>query len=56
MARQRGGIYGGGRQYFSVTLYFIKLTVFLDLWLSKLTADSYLRYDVVNYGDFCYSW
>ena len=46
-------MYGGGRQYISFTLYVIKVTVFLDLWLSKFTIDSYLRYNVVNYGDFC---
>ena len=53
VSRQRGSIYGGGRQYVSFTVYFVKLTVFLDLWLSKFTIDNYLRYDVVNYGDFC---
>ena len=31
----------------------MKLTLFLDLWASKFTVDSYLRYDIVNYGDFC---
>lgn len=55
MSRQRASAYGGGRQYFSLTLYFVKLTLYLDLWLSKLTADNYVRYDIVNYGDFCTS-
>jgi len=45
--------FGGGRQYVSLTLYFFKITLYLDLWLSKITADSYLRYDVIQYGDFC---
>jgi len=51
--RQRAAAFGGGRQYVSLTFYFFKLTLFLDLWLSKFTADSYMRYDIVNYGDYC---
>ena len=51
--RQRGAVYAGGRNYFSFTLYAVRLYIFLDLWLGKATAENYLRYDVVNYGDFC---
>ena len=51
--RQRGSVFAGGRQYVSFTLYAIRLYVFLDLWAGKATAESYLRYDIVNYGGFC---
>ena len=51
--RQRAGIYGGGRQFFTITLYVIKLTVFVDIWLSKVTFDNYLRYNITKYSDPC---
>ena len=52
--RQRASAFGGGRQYISLTLYVVRITLFLDLWLSKVTADSYMRYDVVNHdNDMC---
>ena len=54
VSRQRVSAFGGGRQFFSVTFYVVRLTLYLDLWLTKLTADSYMRYDVVNHnGDMC---
>ena len=34
----------------------VRLTLFLDLWVAKVTADSYMRYDVVNHNnDMCAS-
>ena len=51
--RQRGAVYGGGRNYVSFTLYVIKFTLFGDLWLGKATAENYLSYDIVNYQNFC---
>ena len=52
--RQRASAFGGGRQYISITLYVVRLTLFLDLWLTKVTADSYMRYDIVNHdNDMC---
>ena len=53
VARQRASLFAGGRQWFSVTLYAVRFYLFLDLYLGKATADNYVRYDVVNYGDFC---
>ena len=51
--RQRVGVYGGGRQFFTIMLYIIKITVFADLWISKFTFDNYLRYNIVKYSDPC---
>ena len=51
--RQRGSLFAGGRQYFSFTLYAVRIYAFLDLWAGKATAESYLRYDIVNYEGFC---
>ena len=53
VSRQRISVYGGGRNYVSLTLYVVKVTIFFDLWLSKITADHYIRYDIVNYRDYC---
>ena len=53
MSRQKVAVYAGGRQYLQLTLYAFRFYVFLDLWLGKGSVDSYLRYDIVNYGDFC---
>jgi len=53
--RQRMGTYAGGRQYVSFLLgNIIRLTFFFDVWFSKVTFfDNYLRFDVINYNDFC---
>ena len=53
VSRQRVSAYGGGRNFVSLTLYVVRVTVFFDVWLSKITADHYIRYDIVNYGDYC---
>eukprot|EP00353_Schmidingerella_taraikaensis_P011817 CAMPEP_0185582198 /NCGR_PEP_ID=MMETSP0434-20130131/20130_1 /TAXON_ID=626734 ORGANISM="Favella taraikaensis, Strain Fe Narragansett Bay" /NCGR_SAMPLE_ID=MMETSP0434 /ASSEMBLY_ACC=CAM_ASM_000379 /LENGTH=96 /DNA_ID=CAMNT_0028200961 /DNA_START=253 /DNA_END=540 /DNA_ORIENTATION=+ len=53
--RQRASVYAGGRQYFSFTIYAVRIYLFLDLWAGKVTAENYLSYDIVNYGDFCYA-
>lgn len=53
--RQRLGIYAGGRQYISFLLGNIfRLTFYGDIWLSKITFfDNYMRFDIVNYDEFC---
>lgn len=52
--RQRLHFYLGGRNYVTVGVGFAKLTIYLDVFAARLTAlDNYMRYDVVNYGDFC---
>ena len=53
--RQIGAIFGGGRQYFSITAYFVRVNLYLDLWLSKLTVDNYMAYNIVEKKDFCQS-
>ena len=54
VSRQRVSAFGGGRQYLSLTFYVVRLTLFLDLWVAKFTADSYMRYDIVNHdNDMC---
>ena len=55
VSRERVSAYGGGRQYFSVTLWYLKFTVFLDLWASKITVDNYQRINIVEYSDFCFA-
>ena len=52
--RLRANLYAGGRNYFILYLGPIKVQFFLDVWGAKLTFfDNYIRYDIVNYGDFC---
>ena len=53
VTRQRVSAFGGGRQFVSLTFFFAKVTLYLDLWLSKITVDNYMRYDIVNYRDYC---
>ena len=53
--RQIAAVFGGGRQYFSVTAYFIRVNLYLDLWLSKLTLDNYMAYNIVENKDLCQS-
>ena len=52
--RLRFNLFAGGRNYFTIYLKEIKLIFFLDVWGAKWTFfDNYLRYDIINYGDFC---
>ena len=52
--RQRLHMYLGGRNYIQLGTGFAMLTLYLDVWGARLTMlDNYMRYDVVNYGDFC---
>lgn len=51
--RQRFGVYGGGRQWVTFTLYFIRITVYADVWLTRFMMDSYQRIDIINYKNFC---
>ena len=46
--------YFGGRTYVTINLYWIKFHGFFDLWGAKVMFfDNYMRYDIVNYKDFC---
>lgn len=51
--RQRLGVWGGGRQWVTFTLFFIRITLYADAWLTRFLIDSFLRMDIVNYSDFC---
>ena len=52
--RQMLRIYLGGRNYFTVLAGYVKITFFLDVWGVNATfLDNYMRYDIVNYGNFC---
>ena len=37
---------------------YVKIKLFLDIWGVNAVIDNYLQYDIINYGDFCYttSW
>ena len=44
----------GGRQYVTIKLGYVRLHGFFDLWGAKATFfDNFMRYDIVNYKDFC---
>ena len=44
----------GGRNFLSIVLGYVKIHAFLDLWGGKMSFfDSFMRYDIVNYTDFC---
>ena len=52
--RQRLHLYLGGRNYISIGTGFAKFNLYLDVWGANFTfLDNYMRYDIVNYGDFC---
>jgi len=51
--RQLLHAYVGGRNYLYLNLKYVKIKLFLDIWGGKITADNYMRYDVIDYGDFC---
>ena len=52
--RQRLNLYLGGRNFVQVAFGWVKFYVYFDVWGAKLTyLDNYMRYDVVNGGDFC---
>ena len=52
--RLRFNLYAGGRNYLQLYLGYIKLQFFFDVWGAKFTFfDNYVRYDIINYGDFC---
>ena len=51
--RQLFHVYVGGRNYVNFYLGYINIKLFLDVWGANMTADNYLRYDIIDYGDFC---
>ena len=51
--RQLVHAYVGGRNYLNLNLGYLKIKLFLDIWGAKMTADNYMRYDIIDYGDFC---
>lgn len=47
-------VYAGGRNFAKVWLNDVQFIVYFDLWGLKLAFfDNYVRYNVVEYGDFC---
>lgn len=51
--RQRVFAFGGGRQFIQFTFYYVRLWVYLDLYVAKATVDHFMRYDIIEYSDFC---
>ena len=46
--------YLGGRNYFTVIMGYVKITIFLDAWAFNATVlDNYMRYNIVDYGGLC---
>eukprot|EP00352_Strombidinopsis_acuminata_P002001 CAMPEP_0176380762 /NCGR_PEP_ID=MMETSP0126-20121128/31367_1 /TAXON_ID=141414 ORGANISM="Strombidinopsis acuminatum, Strain SPMC142" /NCGR_SAMPLE_ID=MMETSP0126 /ASSEMBLY_ACC=CAM_ASM_000229 /LENGTH=227 /DNA_ID=CAMNT_0017744233 /DNA_START=32 /DNA_END=715 /DNA_ORIENTATION=+ len=47
-------LYAGGRNYAKIWLEDIQFIVYFDVWGLKFAFfDNYVRYNVVEYGDFC---
>ena len=54
VSRLRLHAFAGGRQYLVLYIGYVKLHLYIDLWGVKMTFfDQIMRYDIVNYQDFC---
>lgn len=44
----------GGKSYFTLSLFFFRVTVFAEVIGAKFSPSARVKFDVINYNEFCF--